>query len=250
VTSWLRILLLLSLIVSVPSGAWAKPTAAPDDRAVELNDEGEKLYQQGDYAAAAKRFEAGYALDPNPTFLYNLALAYEKNSEFESALDALKRYRDADPNAPDKAAIDARIDTLQELVGKIEAEERQANEPDPEPIVIERDGPGVLAGPLPWVLAGVGAAGVVVGGVLGALAVGKHDDAVAEPVHATALDMQDEAERLAVGSTIGFVAGGVLLATGVTLGVVGLVSDSADEGEGANVSLTVAPGGLCLRGAF
>ncbi len=245
------------LALTVIASWLACPTAQaqvpePHEQAVDLNDEGERLFEKGQYAEAASRFEAGYAMEPNPTFLYNLALAREKNGEFEKALDALSRYREADPNAPDDVAIDARIQTLRELVVKIKAEKNRP--PRPEPVApkvrIERE-PSVLDGYLPWVIAGVGSAGLVVGGVLGGLALKRQDDAVAEPVHAAALDLQAGAERLATGSTIAWVAGGVLAAVGLTLAIVGALSDEGKDEEGmSTLTLRLNPGGLTVGGTF
>jgi tetratricopeptide (TPR) repeat protein len=237
-----------------PDRAAAKPqaavSAADRERAVELNRRGEELYNGGSYEAAVVAFEQGYALNPNPTFLYNMALALEKNSDFEAARDALQRYRVADPDAPDGAALDAHIETLNALVEKLHAE-RAAPEPAPttestsEP---ERaDDTGVLAGPLPWVVAGVGAAGLVVGAVLGSVATSRHEDALQEPVHADGSVLQSEAEDLAVGANVAFVAGGVLLATGAALGIIGL---SLGGDGGTDVSLMITPAGLALTGHF
>lgn len=205
---------------------------APAERAVELNDEGERLFGEGRYDEAAARFREGYALEPNPTFLYNLALTYEKAGNYRGALEALERYRVADPDAPDIVAIDARVATLRELIAELEAE-------DPEPAVVVRQEPGLLAGPLPWVVAGTGAAGVVVGAILGGVASSKHDRAVDAPVHRDAIELQDEASRLATAATVSFITGGVVTAVGLSLGVVGLVADGEDDGAAIAIRLGV-----------
>jgi hypothetical protein len=61
----------------------------------------------------------------------------------------------------------------------------------------------------------VGAAGIVVGTVLGVMAVTKKDDAVSERVQVTSMDLKSSADSLATGSTVSFIVGGVLLAAGV-----------------------------------
>ena len=220
----------------------------PAERAVELNDEGERLFGEGRYEEAATRFREGYALEPNPTFLYNLALTYEKAGNYRGALEALEEYRLADPEAPDIVAIDARIATLRELIAEIEAE-------DPEPAVVVRQEPGLLAGPLPWVVAGTGAAGVVVGAILGGVAIRKHDQAVDEPVHRDAVALQSTASDLATAATVTLITGGVVAAVGVSLGVIGLVAtgdadDADDAAEGPSIAVRVGPGYAGLIGTF
>lgn len=69
---------------------------------------------------------------------------------------------------------------------------------------------------LPWVVTGVGVAGLGAGVVLALVSRGRHDAAVREPVQTIAQDKQDEASSLATGATIAFVAGGVVTAAGLT----------------------------------
>lgn len=225
-------------VIAAPASTWAQ--RPPAERAVELNDEGEKLFGEGRYDEAAARFREGYALEPNPTFLYNLALTYEKSGKYRDALATLERYIEADPDAPDIVAIEARIETLRELVA-----EREAEAPEPEVVVEVRQEPGLLAGPLPWVVAGTGLAGVVVGAVLGGVAQREHDRAVDEPVHRVALERQDDATALATGATIGLVTGGVVAAVGISLGIAGLTT-----ADGSAVTLRVGPGHLRLNLSF
>lgn len=76
-----------------------------------------------------------------------------------------------------------------------------------------------------FVVGGVGAAGLVVGAVIGGLSLKKMNDAKANgrcdadlaTCDATGLALHDDAKSLAHGSTAAFVVGGALLATGVVL---------------------------------
>ncbi len=221
-------------------------TASKDgggESAVELNDRGEALYLEGRYEEAASLFHRAYELDPNPTLLYNEALALEKAKRYREALSTLQAYLEKDPDVADRPAIEARIGTLKALVDKLD---EKPPPPPPEPDKpTEESGMSWLRGPTPWLVAGLGASGIVVGAVLGVVATNRQEQAQATAVHLDAVAVQNEAEALATGSTVGFIAGGVLLAAGTTLAVIGLATD--DEAE---TSLVVAPTGLSLRGTF
>jgi len=82
--------------------------------------------------------------------------------------------------------------------------------------------PRTPGGAGPWVLVGVGALGLVVGGVFGAVSIDAHDSRDAACPSATRCD-GDAAERLdaryrdaALGANVAFVVGGVSLAAGLT----------------------------------
>jgi hypothetical protein len=96
---------------------------------------------------------------------------------------------------------------------------------------------------------GVGAAGLAVGIATGVMASSKADDIKSRCTPdnrclTTDAELGDEAETLALVSTIGFVVAGV----GVAAGVVLLVVPTGDDGE--SVALSVAPNGLSLSGTF
>jgi hypothetical protein len=109
------------------------------------------------------------------------------------------------------------------------------------------------------VIAGVGVIGLIVGGVMGGLAIASNDDSLeaCRPEDQTqctqeGADLRDDAETQALGSTIGFIAGGVLLAGGVVLFLVA----PSDDPETAELTVDVAPmvgpehAGLSLRGSW
>jgi hypothetical protein len=82
--------------------------------------------------------------------------------------------------------------------------------------------PRTPGGAGPWVLVGVGALGLVVGGVFGTVSIDAHDSRDAACPSATRCD-GDAAERLdaryrdaALGANVAFVVGGVSLAAGLT----------------------------------
>ena len=110
---------------------------------------------------------------------------------------------------------------------------------------------------LAFVALGAGAAGLIVGGVTGGLALSKKskldDNTVdcrnGQCTYAVESDVKSLRTFRTV-STIGFIAGGVLAATGVVL----LVTSSGSKQQGAkqkpHVALAVGPGNLQLAGSF
>ena len=99
------------------------------------------------------------------------------------------------------------------------------------------------ASPIPWIFAGAGALGLGAGTALGVLALSKNKSAEAAPSQAAAVDQHDGAKGLALGSTIAFVAGGVLLAGGTTWGIIDLATRGSDAPAGAkpDVKLSFGP---------
>ena len=106
------------------------------------------------------------------------------------------------------------------------------------------------AATLGWVGVGVGAAGLVFGGITGALALGKRSNINSSPdcwnMHCLASQQGtvDSLNSLRTLSSIGFIAGGVLSATGVVLIL------SAQKHETAAASLLLTPNAAVLRGRF
>ena len=106
---------------------------------------------------------------------------------------------------------------------------------------------------LGWAALGVGAAGLVTGGVTGIMVLGKksaledntscRDNACAPPAH----DDVDSYNRLRTISTVSFVVGGAAAALGVTL----LLTSHDGEGEGGTaVSAYVGVGHAGVKGSF
>lgn len=103
---------------------------------------------------------------------------------------------------------------------------------------------------LGWIGIGAGSAGVVIGGVTGLLAMSKHSslqdsgDCTGGSCTPAKKSDIDSMNTLRTVSTIGFVAGGVLAATGVTLLL------TAPKQEGPRVGLWLTPTGASLTGGF
>jgi hypothetical protein len=109
---------------------------------------------------------------------------------------------------------------------------------------------------LAFVALGAGAAGLVVGSVTGALALSKKsaldDDHVNCQDGACTRAVEDDVNSLRTFrtvSTIGFIAGGVLAATGVVLLLTNKPSEHG-RGAGHSLALSLQPSSVQLRGSF
>jgi hypothetical protein len=144
--------------------------------------------------------------------LYNLGRAYEALGRPRDAADAYAKYLEEEPEASDRKAIEGRIATLRGQANELAAARRDPASGGRE----ESDGLSAV----PWIVLGIGAASLGTGTVLGIMADGKHDDAVADPIHASAVDKQDSAESLARAATVTLIAGAIISAIGLAwLGV-------------------------------
>ena len=216
----------------MPSAARAqtsKPSESARATAAELFKASAETYRQGDFKGTVTLLSQAYALDPQPVVLYNLGRAHEGLGDLDAAIDAYDRYLKADPKAPDRASIEQRVATLQRQRDERRALEKQRDDEreqakaaaEEQRRALERAKQRPEVAPRsrsvgPYVVAGLGAAGLIAGGVLGVAASSKHASASSEHVQQTAIDQQDQARTLATVSTISFIAGGVLLLSGVT----------------------------------
>lgn len=204
---------LFAAIALVSPGAEAAPTrSAPTDaRALDLFEQSAQAYREGRFQEAVDKLLEARRYKAEPVLLYNLGRAYEALGKPGDAADAYAKYLEEEPEASDRRAIEGRIATLRGQANELAAARR-----DPSSAHDESDGMTAV----PWIVAGIGAAAIGAGAVLGIMANGKHDDAVADPVQRSAVDKQEDAEGLARAATVTLIAGAVISAMGLAwLGV-------------------------------
>lgn len=110
--------MLLLLISSALAGDPPPPPASPPsqadvDRARELFDNGQILFDEGRYEDAVTAWEQSYRLSGYPDLLWNISGAYERLGDFRSALAALNKYRAYAP-ASERETLDRRMRTIEE----------------------------------------------------------------------------------------------------------------------------------------
>lgn len=214
-----------------PVRALPASSASAQAHAGELFKTSAEAYRQGDFKRTVDLLNEAFTLDPQPVILYNLGRAYEGLGDLDLAIDAYTRYLAADPKASDRKSLEQRVATLQrqrdekkglekqrdderqraELAAEEQkrAEQRAAQPRTRTPTSTRTRSVG------PYIVGGVGLAGLAAGGIVGLMANAKHDAATTERVQQTAIEQQDQAKSLATISTVSFVVGGVLAAAGV-----------------------------------
>lgn len=106
-----------------------------------------------------------------------------------------------------------------------------------------------------WISLGVGGAGLVLGGVTGVLALGKRSSIDESPscegdrCLPAERSLADSYNSLRTWSSVGFIAGGALAATGVVL-LLTAPSTKATADQGTSAALWISPNGAGIRGKF
>jgi len=239
--------------LTATSAAYADDPKAEKD-ALALFEQSKVAYREGRFDEAIDLLKKAYAIHAEPVLLYNLARAYEGVGNFEEAIDAYERYLKDATEIADRPAIEQRVAGLRRSVDeksrlareRDEAKRAQTARAAPAPAHEARQ-PSVL----PWALAGVGGATAIAGGVLGILALGKHDDADAARSQVDARAAQDRAEGLGLGATVAFVAGGAIAGAGITWGIIDVLGagSSAKSGQ-RRLYLVAGASFIGVRGAL
>lgn len=112
--------------------------------AAEFN-EGQKLYAAGDYLVAADKFEAAYALDPDPAYLFNIAQAYRFGNACAKAAASYRRFLGAVANPPNADKVQQYIQQSDDCAKQEAAAERPP--PPPPDTIIESPPPPPIEKP-------------------------------------------------------------------------------------------------------
>jgi len=157
--------LLIVLLLLVPAVAPAQPRASSAELGERRYRAGFEAFARRDYAAAAAAFGEAYELTHDPALLFNLGSALASAGQRDAARNALEAFLRSSPDAPNRAAVEARIRALTPAPVVV----APAAAPRPAPassLVLSRAPPATRPSPWPTV-------GVVLGGVgLVAAAVG------------------------------------------------------------------------------
>jgi tetratricopeptide (TPR) repeat protein len=203
-------------------------------------------YKKGEFRQAVELLTEAYRLDPQPVILYNLGRANEGLGDLEAAATAYERYLREEKDVPDRGAIETRIATLRAQLAEYQRlaadrEHERLARADVEAQLAEARPARVW----PWVVTGVGAATLVAGAVLGALAMNRHRSAEGSASQLDAQTLQQEAERLATGANIAFAAGAAV----TVAGAIWLLWPQTEPGPRPRAQAWLSPmgGGIFLR---
>lgn len=241
----------LSALAPLTAPSVVRAQVSQEERAASLFEEGQSLYRQGNFEDAAQRFHQAYAAYPEPSFLYNEARALEGLSSVSALRRAgatYRRYLQEATDIEDRPAIERRISA-------IDAQVRAMSQGSTTAPPTDEPRPAAEFNVVPWIVAGVGVVGALVGIPLGVMALDRHnaapieeDPETGQPSHRHAYEVQQQAYDLATGANVAFIVGGVLAATGVVWGVVSIVSSAPSRSERAQ--LRIAPTGMQLEVQF
>ncbi len=101
------------------TAAPAGPTAEQTTAARAAYGEGQTLFREGKFAESLARFEAAFASVPNPVVLISIAESQERLGRIVDTVATLERYLSLRADAPDRAAVQARIDQLRTRPGVV-----------------------------------------------------------------------------------------------------------------------------------
>jgi len=152
------------------ASALAAQTKPPQEEAKEHYQRGVKAYNLERFDEAVSAFSRAYELDPAPILLFNIAQARWKKGESERALFYYRRYLEEEPAAPNRAAVEARIQEIERArqatpPAAVAAAPVTVAPPAPPPVYVQASppppAPPFYRRPWVWVAAGATAAAVV-----------------------------------------------------------------------------------------
>lgn len=245
-------LLAMSLtFAAVPAPVFAQEIG---EKVQQLSQEGAKAYRAGDYAAAARKFEAAYELEAVPNLLFNAAKCYEKLEDWDQAISLYKKFSvapDVSEDARDRAL--AQVEKLKE----VQALEKKAVDTGEEKQVAEEDKKEEKKPVEPppekdytwtYVALGTGVALLATGGVFGVLASAEQSnfDVAETPEERRAA--RDSGKTFALTADVMYGLG----AAAVIVGVVAAFAGNESKSDGMTLSPVVGPdgAGVTMMGRF
>ncbi len=251
-----RALLIATLLLSDPL---ARAQAQPADESSEGDESGATVisrdqearqaflvgrdaHEAGDFETALAQFQASYAASGRPEILYNIGTSLDRLGRFDEALEYFRRYLEALPDAENHEFVRARMEVLQRLIDRREAD-AAATEAAYRAVDEARRPPSIVP---PIVILGAGAAlGIVSVGLL-VRGHGQLDDLEAQCEAGGCRMVDDAIDDSGVERTRRAVRalgiGGAALAAGGALWL--LLQDRGSEDDGAEES------GVQLRTSF
>lgn len=209
-------LTLAALLLLAPSaGAQDDPVT----RAQRHLDAGLADFQKGAYAAALLEFEAGYALDARPAFLYAMAQAHRMQGDCATAIALYERFLVSQP-PPSAAQVAATRANIERCGGapQLEAE-------DPAATIVIEEAPATAPAtpraerkrwsPVDLTLVGAGALSLGLGVAFVVASYSDEEDASMAFTYRDHAALLDRAGSRRVGGWIAIAAGTALMTTGI-----------------------------------
>jgi tetratricopeptide (TPR) repeat protein len=278
-TGWMRVFL-LSLIAFLYSGAVTAqgiPSTCPEkpvdeDSAKALAgiwfEKGEKLVEEKEYQEALGVFGCSLRMVEHPATFFNAAQAAKLAGNITVALKLARTCLELDTEG--RLSDESRKLIAELKIIDAEKREKEAEEEDllrvddyqfyqlkdEEPLERPERALGsklVISG---IVLAGAGGAGLVLGGVFQGMTSGAVSDGEDTDRYSDFSDYKDDVDKYQKVALAGFIVGGVLAASGVTMIILGKFryqDEDQDGNEGdSGLEISIAPtiGGVLFSGRF
>jgi tetratricopeptide (TPR) repeat protein len=218
------------MVIVAPRIAVAQP-ADPATVYQQALSRGYALFDKAKYAEARAEFEKAYQIQPKPLLLFNIASTYRRENNAKTALAYYRKFLEVAPkDHPQRrqadeavAVLEERIDVERKQAVLREAAARPEPEPEPEPPAPRRGGALLWAGVATGL---VGLAGLGWGVYQGSVAADRERDleglepgSMWDAEKERWLSEGESAETQAIAFSV---AGGVALAAGTTLAIIGL----------------------------
>ncbi len=228
----------VALAPEVPVAEGGASSEAPD---IDMNDTDAlnaaavQRFQAKDFEGAAELFERAYEIDPNPNYLFNIGRVYEQSGDINKAVDYYQRFvQSPGVELESRELALKRLRVLREIQKETQGPEETPppNQPPPDP---EGPDPGT-SGPLDggetpsqlstleiagYAVLGVGGAALIVGGVLGGLALSQQSKLDGQMSFENRQEIIQSGETNALVADIMFASGGALAITGLVMALVG-----------------------------
>lgn len=259
----MRISVIAVVVVGLLAGvAAAQP--APDKAAAQAAfAEGQQRYAAGEYLPAAVKFEAAFAADPDPVYLFNVAQAYRLGNACGKAATYYQRFLEAVPNPPN-------LENVKQYIEQSEACAKASGTLEPGALPSGPTDPIIVAPPIDppatadpgrtkrWV--GIGlmfVGGAAIGaGIYFNTEIGRISDeraiakaeamcTVMDPCDAGYLsDYDDRGDSAELKEIVAFSVGGVAVIGGLALYIMGR------NPEGSSVAIVPTSGGAVAVSSF
>lgn len=237
------VILVLALVGHASASAQAPNEQGARDAAIDLALEAQAHFDAGRVDETIEALLRARSLYPEPLLLYNLGRAYEAKGQEADALEAYRAYLRDLPDGPNAASLRARVTSIEASIAdreRLESEraEEERRRREEQRRRVEAEERVTRISPAAWVVLGVGAAALAVGGGLGGAAISRREEANDSPSHAEAVSGFERAETLATSSTVLLIGGGVIAAAGLTWVIV----SASRRNENAQASVSLGPG--------
>lgn len=232
--------LLLLCIACTLFASSAQAQESSSEEAMALYERGSEAFNRGEFIESAELLEQAYALEADPTLLYNIARAYESAGDLAQAREAYERYlAEAPPDAELRQRVERRVQIIRS--------QPRAPQPSPDVPMVPEAPRHREVNAAPWIIFGIGVATLGAGLAVGILGVD-----TANRVNAASMidgiKLRDEARTYATAANVLYAVGGLACVVGGIWGIIDVVEVETDDG--ASARLRLGPSSLELSGTF